>query len=453
MKTETLAEQSVLGGLMLNTSAYDAVAEILVEDDFSNRQHRLMFRAIGQLAAKGKDADIVTIADTLEGEVPLDYVGQLAANTPSSANVVAYAESVRDAAMKRRIVTTTGEIKKLIEAPGGAREKLDQAEAMIGTLATRYRDVNQSLIRPLVKETLSEIEAQGQAKGGLLGLSTGFRDLDNMTLGLQGGDLIVVAGRPSMGKTALALSIAEHVSIHDNVPTLIDSLEMTAHQLVIRMLASQGRLNSQRLRMGRLSDEDWAKLVETSSKVQEAPILIDDSGGMTIFEIRSRARRAKRERNIGLLIIDYLQLMSGSDNRENRATEIGTITRGLKTLAKELQIPIIALSQLNRNLENRGNRRPMMSDLRESGDIEQDADTILFLYRDEVYDERSPAKGIAEVIIGKQRNGPTGVVRLTFLAASTKFASYVGPDPFKHKPSKPVKEWRGGFDDDDEAFR
>ncbi|MDR3056196.1 MAG: replicative DNA helicase [Zoogloeaceae bacterium] len=429
------AEQSVLGGLLLDNSAWERISDQIVDTHFYRDEHRRIFRQISNLLNQGKPVDVVTVAEALDtaGESEhtggLAYLGELASNTPSAANIKRYAEIVRERAILRQIVTVGDEIAGHALAPAGrdAQVILDEAEEKILKIRKQGESSSESFvhINPLLQGVMERLQdlVDRDNPDDITGVPTGFIDLDQKTSGLQPGDLIVVAGRPSMGKTAFALNIAENVAVHSGLPVGVFSMEMGGEQLAMRMLASCGRLDSQRLRTGRLGDEEWGKVTVSLGKLHAAPLYIDETGGLNPFELRNRARRLYHEHGgkLGLLVIDYIQLMSSSRQNENRATEVSEISRSIKALAKELHVPIIALSQLSRKVEERNDKRPMMSDLRESGAIEQDADVIIMLYRDEYYKPETQDKGIAEVIIGKQRNGPTGIVRLAFLGEYTRF--------------------------------
>jgi len=431
------AEQSVLGGLLLDNSAFDRVADLLREENFYRHDHRLIWRQISRMIERTQPADVVTVLEALQTNGVADeagglaYLSSLATETPSAANIRRYAEIVRDRAILRRLVSTSDEIATSALNPQGrdTKELLDEAETKIFRIAEEGAR-GKAGFQPLqdllgkVVERIDELYNQDNPND-VTGVPTGYVDLDRMTSGMQPGDLIIVAGRPSMGKTSFALNIGEHVAMEQQLPVAVFSMEMGATQLALRMLCSSGRLDQQRVRTGRLVDDDWPRLTSAISKMQDAPLHIDESPALNSLDLRARARRLARQcGKLGLIIIDYLQLMSASSSGENRATEISEISRSLKALAKELDCPVIALSQLNRSLEQRPNKRPVMSDLRESGAIEQDADVIVFIYRDEVYNADSPDKGTAEIIIGKQRNGPIGMVRLTFVGAYTKFENY-----------------------------
>lgn len=437
------AEQSVLGGLLLDNAAWDRIADFLSQGDFYRYDHRIIFEHIGRLIASTRPADVVTVYEALttsgkaEEVGGLAYLNALAKNTPSAANIRRYAEIVRDRAVLRRLVSVADEISADAFNPQGkeVRQLLDEAESKVFSIAEEGARGNQGFLEigPLLTQVVERIDTLYHTANpsDVTGTPTGFVDLDRMTSGMHGGELIIVAGRPSMGKTAFSMNIGEYVAVEYGLPVAVFSMEMPGTQLTMRMLGSIGRLDQHRMRTGRLTDEDWPKLTHAVQKMSEAQLFIDETGGLNPMELRSRARRLARQcGKLGLIIVDYLQLMSGSSAGENRATEISEISRSLKSLAKELDVPVIALSQLNRGLEQRPNKRPVMSDLRESGAIEQDADVILFIYRDEVYNPDSPDKGTAEIIIGKQRNGPIGPVRLTFLGQYTKFDNFAGAQNF-----------------------
>jgi len=429
------AEQSVLGGLMLEGQAWDRVADKITEADFYRKEHRLIFRAIGALAEESSPADVVTVSEWLDKHQELQnagglaYLASLANNTPSAANIGAYANIVRERAILRNLIQTASRIAGSAYSPEGqsASDILDFAERSIFDISEQgaHRRGGFSPLKTLLTRAVDRIDTLFRSESAITGVSTGFKDLDDMTSGLQAGDLVIVAGRPSMGKTSLAMNIAESTAVGSKLPVAIFSMEMPGEQLAMRMMASLGRINAHKVRTGKLEDDDWPRLTHAIGMLAEAPMFIDDTPALTPLELRTRARRLKREHGLGLIVIDYLQLMQAPESSENRATEISGITRSLKGLAKELSVPVIALSQLNRSLEQRPNKRPVMSDLRESGAIEQDADVILFIYRDEVYNEDSQDKGTAEIIIGKQRNGPTGKVKLTFLGEYTRFENYI----------------------------
>jgi replicative DNA helicase len=429
------AEQSVLGGLMLEGQAWDRVADKITEADFYRKEHRLIFRAIGALAEESSPADVVTVSEWLDKHQELQnagglaYLASLANNTPSAANIGAYANIVRERAILRNLIQTASRIAGSAYSPEGqsASDILDFAERSIFDISEQgaHRRGGFAPLKTLLTKAVDRIDTLFRSESAITGVSTGFKDLDDMTSGLQAGDLVIVAGRPSMGKTSLAMNIAESAAVGSKLPVAIFSMEMPGEQLAMRMMASLGRINAHKVRTGKLEDDDWPRLTHAIGMLAEAPMFIDDTPALTPLELRTRARRLKREHGLGMIVVDYLQLMQAPESSENRATEISGITRSLKGLAKELGVPVIALSQLNRSLEQRPNKRPVMSDLRESGAIEQDADVILFIYRDEVYNEDSQDKGTAEIIIGKQRNGPTGKVKLTFLGEYTRFENYI----------------------------
>ncbi len=429
------AEQSLLGGLMLEQRAWDQVADVVTGDDFYRADHRVIFNAIGILAERDQARDAVTVSEQLERTGDLDaagglaYIAQLVHDTPSAANIRAYAGIVRERAMLRQLIEIGGDIAASAYSDDGltARELVDQAEQRVFEIADRgsRRGAGFVSLKEILPATIDRLDVLSHTEGDITGVPTGFSEMDRMTAGMQRGELIIVAGRPSMGKTTLAVNIAENAAIGQGVATAIFSMEMSAEQLSFRMIGSIGRVNQSHLRTGNLSDEDWSRIDSAVSMMSNAPIFIDDAPALTPTEVRARARRLKREHDLGLIVVDYLQLMQVAGSTENRATEISEISRGLKALAKELHVPIIALSQLNRSVEQRTDKKPVMSDLRESGAIEQDADLIVFIYREEVYDPETPRRGVADIIIGKQRNGPVGEFHLTFLGEYTKFENLV----------------------------
>ncbi len=431
------AEQSLLGGLLLDNSAFDRIADLVAAEDFYRDDHRRLYRHLARLIGEGKPADVVTVAESVEASEDKDrtggpaYLGSLAQNTPSALNIRRYAELVRERSVQRRLAQVATEIAESALSPLGrdVGQLLDEAESRIMEVGERGQRGTQGFeqIQPVLARVFERIDHlyHQENKSDVTGVPTGFIDLDERTAGLQAGDLVIVAGRPSMGKTALALNFAEHVAVKNGIPVAVFSMEMGATQLAMRLLGSIARVDQHKMRTGRLNDEEWSRLSTAMGELHNAPIYIDETGALNSLELRTRARRMHRQSGkLGLVVVDYLQLMSASSpsQGENRATEISEISRSLKALAKELECPVVALSQLNRALETRNDKRPMMSDLRESGAIEQDADLILFIYRDEVYfPEKVEARGIAEVIIGKQRNGPIGKVELTFLGEHTRF--------------------------------
>lgn len=433
------AEQSVLGGLLLDNAAFEKLTDLVNEHDFYRHDHRLIWQHIARLVNLSRPADVVTVNESLvsmnkaEEAGGLAYLNALAHNTPSAANIRRYAEIVRERSMLRKLVAVADDIADMAFNPQGkeARQLLDEAESRVFKIAQEgaRNSVGFQEIQPLLSQVVERIDELYHREGGsdITGIPTGFTDLDRMTSGLQAGDLVIVAGRPSMGKTAFAMNIAEHVAIEQGLPVAVFSMEMGAVQLAMRMLGSVGMLDQHRMRTGKLLADDWPRVTHAVQRMQNAQLFIDETPGLTVVELRARARRLARQcGRLDLIVIDYLQLMSASGAGENRATEISEISRSLKSLAKELACPVVALSQLNRSLEQRPNKRPIMSDLRESGAIEQDADLITFIYRDEVYNPDSPDKGTAEIIIGKQRNGPIGTVRLTFQGSSTRFQNFAG---------------------------
>ena len=439
------AEQSVLGGLLLDNAAFDKIADLVGENDFYRDEHKRIYRQIRKLLERSKPVDVVTVAEALDlagegGETGgLAYLGELAANTPSAANIRRYAEIVRERAILRQLVTAGDEIAGSAFNPLGRDPKqlLDEAEAKVFAIAEGgFRNQSGFVhINPLLTQVVERIQElhDRDNPSDITGVPTGYHDLDAKTSGLQPGDLLIVAGRPSMGKTSFALNMAEHVAIEVGLPVAVFSMEMGGTQLAMRMLSSVGKLDAHRVRTGRLNDDEWSRLSFALGKMHEAPLYIDETPALNPIDLRARARRLHRQcGKLGLIVIDYLQLMSSANQGggENRATEISEISRSLKSLAKELNVPVMALSQLNRSLEQRPNKRPVMSDLRESGAIEQDADVIMFIYRDEVYNPDTPDKGSAEIIIGKQRNGPIGMIRLTFIGEYTRFENFASPGSY-----------------------
>jgi replicative DNA helicase len=425
---------------MLDNQAFDRVAELVVSQDFYTRTHKLIFEAMTALAEIGDPIDLITISESLEKNNQLSgiggfaYLAEIAKNTPSAANIDAYASIVRERAVVREMIGVANEIAEAGFNPEGrtSHDLLDFAESKVFKIAeqrTKSSDGPQS-IHNILEKTVDKIEELYQSpQDGVTGVSTGYTDLDKMTTGLQPSDLIIVAARPSMGKTTFAMNLAEHAAMTQDKPVLIYSLEMPSEQIMMRMLASLGRINQTKVRTGQLDDDDWARLSSTMGLLMEkGKMYVDDASGLTPTDVRSRARRIARDHGgISMIMVDYLQLMRVPSLSDNRTLEIAEISRSLKALAKELQCPVVALSQLNRTLEQRADKRPINSDLRESGSIEQDADLIMFIYRDEVYNEDSTEKGIAEIIIGKQRNGPIGKVRLTFQGQFSRFDNYAGP--------------------------
>ncbi len=430
------AEQSVLGGLMLDNEAWDKIADAITEEDFYRRDHRLIFRAVAALAARTEPFDVITLSEWLNTQGLLDdagglaYLGTLAKDTPSAANIGAYAAIVRERSVLRQLISVGNEISSSgYQTEGRSTEELlDNAERQVFQIAEQGARGKQGFvaIKDLLVKAVDRIDTLFQQDNPITGVPTGWSDFDEMTSGLQRGDMVIVAGRPSMGKTTFAMNIAEHAAIKSRLPTAIFSMEMPGESLAMRMLSSLGRIDQHRVRTGKLEDDDWPRLTSAVGLLAEAPMFIDDSPALSPNELRARVRRLAREHGpLGLIVIDYLQLMQVHGSSENRTNEISEISRSLKALAKEMDVPVVALSQLNRSLEQRPNKRPVMSDLRESGAIEQDADVIVFIYRDEVYNEDSDSKGVAEIIIGKQRNGPIGTTRLTFLGQFTRFENFI----------------------------
>ncbi|MCK5889736.1 MAG: replicative DNA helicase [Methylococcales bacterium] len=435
------AEQSVLGGLLLDNQTWDSVADKVAADDFYRKDHRLIFTTIERLAEKQEPFDVVTISESLDAidELKsmggLSYLATLAKDTPSAANIVAYANIVRDRSVLRQLIHVGTEISDSAFNPNGEETSdiLERAERDVFKIAEqrqRGQEGGFKSIKNLLASAVDKIETLYEQEGSITGASSGFTDFDELTSGLQPADLIIVAGRPSMGKTTIAMNMAENVAIQTKKPVAVFSMEMPGDSLAMRMMSSLGRIDQNKVRTGKLEDDEWPRLTSAINLLAETKLFIDDTPALTPTEVRARARRLTREHGqLGLIVLDYLQLMQSPSSGESRVQQISDISRGLKALAKELNVPVVALSQLNRNLEQRPNKRPVMSDLRESGAIEQDADLIVFVYRDEVYNEDSPDKGIAEIIIGKQRNGPLGTVRLTFLGQFTRFENFSG-DPY-----------------------
>jgi replicative DNA helicase len=428
------AEQSVLGGLLLDNATWDVVSDRVSRNDFYQPQNCLVFDAIAELAAEAKPIDAVTLKDKLESGDHLEsigglpYIAALVNGTPAVSNIAHYADIVRERSILRQLSKAANGIGNMAMNMEGESvpEILDRAESLIFEIADQGAKSRTGFQKPpeLIQKIIAHIEKVGESERAITGLATGFIDLDDMTSGLQPSDLVIVAGRPSMGKTSFAMNLVENVALHEKRPVAVFSMEMPGEQLLMRMLASLSKVSSQKIRNAQLREEDWNSMISTSNLLNNAPIFIDDSAGLTPSDIRARVRRLKREEgDLGLIVLDYIQLMrpGGNIDANNRVLVISEISRNLKALAKEMDVPVIALSQLSRAVESRSDKRPLMSDLRESGAIEQDADVIMFIYRDEVYDENSAEKGIAEIIIGKHRNGPTGTVRLAFIGEFTRF--------------------------------
>ena len=436
------AEQSILGGLLIDNKAIDRIAGQVSASDFYRNDHRIIFTHISKLIDNNDPADIVTVAESLEQNAELTkvggvaYLGLVAENTPTASNISGYAKIVRERSIMRNLVEVGSDIVESAFSPQGkdAQQLLDESESKIFQIADAGTSEKLGFIdiKELLPKAAQRIDDLYQLDdpNGVTGVPSGYSDLDQKTAGLQPGDLIIIAGRPSMGKTSLALNIAEHVGMEAGLPVAIFSMEMGAAQLTMRLLGSVGKLDQHKMRIGQLEDEDWPKLTNALGVLNEAPIFIDEGSALNSYEVRARARRLHRQQGkLGLIVIDYIQLMSSANEQstENRATEVSEISRSLKALAKELNVPVVALSQLNRSVESRPDKRPMMSDLRESGAIEQDADVIMFIYRDEVYNPETAEKGVAEILLSKQRNGPTGTVKLTFLGQYTRFENYANP--------------------------
>ena len=432
----TDAEVALIGGLLLDSEnqAYDKVADILSERDFYHTENKEVFKVIQRLSEQSKVTDVLTVSDYLdsstdfESKPSIEYLSEIVESTAGTSNIAEYAKIIREKALLRELIQISSEIAQSAYKPEGKSptELVDIAESHIFEIAERgNRNMTFSEMSDLVKQTYDELDKRSQGGGKITGVSSGFRELDNLTAGLQNGELIIIAGRPSMGKTAFALNIAEHTALADENPVAIFSMEMSASSLAQRMISSLGRVNAHSIKTGQLQEKDWNRVDGAIQQMKNAPIYIDDTPSLTPIELRARARRIQREKGLSLIVIDYLQLMSVHGNKENRATEISEISRNLKALARELNIPIIALSQLNRSVEQRTDKQPQMSDLRESGAIEQDADLIAFIYREEVYDPDTDKKGVALINVAKQRNGSIGQFNLTFLGRYTKFENWV----------------------------
>ena len=431
------AEQSILGGILLENSSINSALEILSKDDFYSEAHRKIFGVVIELSEKKDPVDLITLSSALKDKSMLDSVGgtsylaSLVDNVPSAANVANYAKIVKDKAILRGLIGSASDIiGSCYETGSDVDDVLDKAEQSIFEISKNKARQSFYPIREIVKDTFKAIEALYTSKEMITGVATGFDKIDDLTSGLQKSDLIIIAGRPSMGKTAFALNIAQHASMENKIPVAIFSLEMSKEQLAFRLLASEAKVDSQRMRKGHLGETDWPKLTTAAGRLSEAPLFIDDTAAITVLEMKAKSRRMAAETGLGLIVVDYIQLMRAGGYRDNREQEISEISRSLKALAKELKVPVIALSQLNRQVESRTSRRPQMADLRESGAIEQDADVIAFIYRDEVYNKSddNPEKGTAEIIIAKQRNGPTDTVKLAFLEKFTSFENLTHAD-------------------------
>jgi replicative DNA helicase len=424
------AEQSILGSILLENSAINSVLEVLTKNDFYNEAHRKIFHVIIELSEKNEPVDLITLSNALRDKNLLDaaggtaYLASLVDNVPSAANVANYARIVKEKSILRGLIgSATDIITSCYETGSDVDQVLDRAEHSIFEISENKVRPSFYPIREIVKDSFRSIEDLYARKELITGVPTGFEKVDDLTSGLQKSELIIIAGRPSMGKTAFALNIAQFASLEGQTPVAIFSLEMSKEQIAFRLLSSEAKVDSQRLRKGFLGETDWPKLTTAAGRLSEAPLFIDDTPAITVLEMKAKSRRLKADQGLGLIVVDYIQLMRGGSYRDSREQEISEISRSLKSLAKELKVPVIALSQLNRKVEDRTNRRPQMADLRESGAIEQDADVIAFIYRDEAYNksEDNPEKGTAEIIIGKQRNGPTGTVKLAFLEKFTSF--------------------------------
>jgi len=436
------AEQSVLGGLMLSATSWDQVADKITETDFYREDHRLVFRAIHELHEASQPCDAVTVSEWFESHGKADqvdggnYISQLANNTPSAANVGAYANIVREKSILRSLIDVGAQITSSAFSTEGreSRSLLEEAERLVFAIAEKGSRGGPGFVavQDALKEAMEKIDELNAFEGDITGIPTGYQDFDRLTAGLQPSDLIIVAGRPAMGKTTFAMNVAEHAAIKHGKSVAVFSMEMASLQLVMRMFSSVGQIEQNRIRTGTLDDMDWPKLTSAMNLLHKSKIFIDDTPALSPAELRARARRLKREHDVDLIVVDYLQLMSVPDSRENRATEIAEISRSLKTIAKELNVPVVALSQLNRALEQRPNKRPVMADLRESGAIEQDADLIVFIYRDEVYNPETSEKGKAEIIIGKHRNGSTGTINLAFQGPWLRFVNLAPESAYQH---------------------
>lgn len=432
------AEQAVLGTILLQPDALMQVVEIIKADDFYRDTHKTIFTAMLALFDRREPHDLITVSTLLADQNKLEKAGgasYLAALTdviPFTGTLVHYARLIRQKSVLRQLIRTSSELAaRCYDAPHDIDTLIDDAERTIFEIAHAKSGQAFQNIQDIVPAAFNRITEQAGRGDAITGTATGYADLDRMTAGLQPADMVVLAARPSMGKTALAMNIVQNVAIIKKMPVAVFSLEMSAQALAMRMLCSVGKIDAQRLRTGRLQDSDWPRLQRATAQLSEAPIFIDDTSGLTALEMRAKSRRLKAEYNLGLIVVDYLQLMQGRGNSENRVQEISEISRSLKAMAKELNVPVLALSQLNRSLESRTDKRPQLADLRESGAIEQDADVIMFIYRDEVYNraEGNPNRGLAEIIVGKQRNGPTGVIKLTFLGEYTRFENYSNRAP------------------------
>jgi len=437
------AEQSVLGGLMLSSGAWDQIADVVTVIDFYREDHRLIFQAISELKESSQPCDAVTVTEWFESRDKVDlvdggnYISQLANNTPSAANVVAYANIVREKSILRSLIDVGTEITSSAYSTDGRKSQtlLEEAERLVFAIADKgsRRGTGFVSVQETLKEAMEKIEELNALEGEITGIPTGYQDFDRLTAGLQPSDLIIVAGRPAMGKTTFAMNIAENAAIKHGKTVAVFSMEMASIQLVMRLFSSLGQIEQNRIRTGTLDDLDWPKLTSAMNLLHKSKLFIDDTPALSPAELRARARRLKREHDVDLIIVDYIQLMAVPDTRENRATEIAEISRSLKAIAKELNVPVVALSQLNRALETRPNKRPLMADLRESGSLEQDADLIVFIYRDEVYNPETSEKGKAEIIISKHRNGATGTVHLAFQGPWLRFVNLAPESAYQYE--------------------
>ena len=432
------AEQAVLGTILIQDRSLLKIVEILSPEDFYRDSHKVIYEVMVSLFEKREPHDLITVNSLLSDQNRLDQIGgtsylaSLADVIPFTGTLVHHAHIIRKKSILRRLIQTSSEVAaRCYDAQDDIETLVDQAEKTIFEIAQDRKKQGFEPMAKIVPRAFDRITKLSERKEHITGVATGYEELDRMTAGLQSSDLIILAGRPSMGKTALAMNMVQHAALIDKVPVAVFSLEMSMEQLALRMLCSIGRIDSQRIRTGRLQDNDWPKLTRATGMLSDAPVFIDDSAGLSVLEMRAKARRLKSEHDLGLVVVDYLQLMQGKSGIDNRTQEISDISRSLKAMAKELDVPVIALSQLNRSLESRTDKRPQLSDLRESGAIEQDADVIVFIYRDEVYNKAddNPNRGLAEIIVGKQRNGPTGMIKLTFLAEFTTFESYTNLQP------------------------
>jgi replicative DNA helicase len=437
-----VAEQAVLGGLMLSAAAWDQVADIVTAGDFYREDHRLIFTAISEVHESGQPCDAITVSEWFESRGNAEqvdngrYIAQIVNETPSASTVAAYAAIVREKSILRRLIDAGEQITTSAFSSEGRQSQtlLEEAERLVFAIADKGTRGGSGFVavQDTLKQAMAKIEELSAFEGEITGIPTGYQEFDRLTAGLQPSDLIIVAGRPAMGKTTFAMNLAENAAIKHGKSVAVFSMEMASLQLVMRLFSSLGQIEQNRLRTGTLDDMDWPKLTSAMTLLHKSKIFIDDTPALSPAELRARARRLKREHDIDMLVVDYLQLMSVPDTRENRATEIAEISRSLKAIAKELNIPVVALSQLNRALEQRPNKRPVMADLRESGSIEQDADLIVFIYRDEVYNPESNEKGQAEIIIGKHRNGSTGKVQLAFQGQWLRFVNLAPENTYQY---------------------